>query len=135
MPALFAAQAAAKGASDAGMPSKCYQFENLPKKTDPETHTEQWQVFHGQTHDGYKLACHITRLQPGHISHPPHQHVNEEILFMHEGTVEVTIAGVANRIGPGSVAYIHSNEMHGTRNVGDTPAQYFILELDGLAKE
>lgn len=134
LPALFAAQAAGQGDSNAVLPSKCYPFEELHGKIDPETHLEQWQVFRGETHDGFKIACHISRLPPGAMPHPPHQHVNEEIFFVHEGTVELTIAGVSNRIGPGSVAYIHSNEMHGTKNVGDAPAQYFILELDGQAE-
>ncbi len=128
---LMASQAAAQGASSPELPSKGYPFGSLQGKTNPETHNESWQVFRGETHDRFEVACHITRLAPGVMSHPPHKHTNEEVLFMHEGTVEITIAGNTTRLGPGSVAYIHSDEMHGTKNVGDTPAMYFILELDG----
>jgi mannose-6-phosphate isomerase-like protein (cupin superfamily) len=73
----------------------------------------------------------MTKLQPGTSPHPPHKHENEEIFFLREGTVELTVNGKTCRIGPGSVAYIASNEMHGAKNVGKVPAQYFILELDG----
>ena len=136
LPALIAARTFAQSGSNQGgsndvLPSKCYPFEELPVKTNPESHMESRQVFRGETHGGFEIACHITKLAPGHMPHPPHKHLNEEVLFIHEGTVEMTISGKSCRIGPGSVAYIHSNEMHGMRNIGDTPAEYFVLELDG----
>jgi mannose-6-phosphate isomerase-like protein (cupin superfamily) len=133
-PALFAAKAAAETTDTAILPSACYSFETLPHKINPETGNESWQVFRGETHDGFKIACHITRLQPGYMPHPPHHHVNEEAFFICQGTLEVTIAGKTNRVGAGSVTYVHSEEMHGVKNVGDSPAQYFVLEFDGLAK-
>jgi quercetin dioxygenase-like cupin family protein len=125
LPAFWAAQATST------LPSKCYEFEELPVKTNPETHIESRQVFRGETHGGFEIACHMTKLPPGAAPHPPHKHVNEEIFFLREGTIELTVEGKSSRIGPGSVAYIASNEMHGAKNVGDVPAQYFILELDG----
>jgi len=73
----------------------------------------------------------MTTLAPGHSPHPPHKHVNEEVLFIREGTLEFTVNGKSCKIGPGGIAYIHSNEMHGVKNIGDKPAQYFVLELDG----
>jgi quercetin dioxygenase-like cupin family protein len=125
LPALLAAT------TKSVLPSQSYPYADLPVKTNPETHTESRQVFRGETHGGFEIACHMTKLQPGMAPHPPHKHLNEEIFFLREGTMELTVEGRANRIGPGSVFYIASNEMHGARNVGDVPAQYFILELDG----
>ena len=125
LPAFWAAQTAAP------LPSRCYEFAELPVKTNAETHIESRQVFRGETHGGFEIACHMTKLPPGEAPHPPHKHVNEEIFFLREGTVELTVEGKSCRIGPGSVAYIASNEMHGAKNVGDVAAQYFILELDG----
>jgi quercetin dioxygenase-like cupin family protein len=49
--------------------------------------------------------------------------------MVQEGTLEVTILDKATRIGPGSVAYVHSNEKHGWKNIGSTPAQYFVLAI------
>lgn len=133
LPILLGLQSLAWGDSAPVLPSQFYHLDELPKKTNPETHIESWQVFRGQTHDGFNLACHITRLPAGQMPHPPHQHTNEEIFLIQEGTLEITVAGVVNRIGPGSLAYIHSNDLHGARNVGDGPAQYFVLELDGVS--
>jgi len=46
-----------------------------------------------------------------------------------KGALEVTIASKSTRLGPGSVARVHSNEQHGWKNVGNAPAQYFMLAI------
>jgi quercetin dioxygenase-like cupin family protein len=43
--------------------------------------------------------------------------------------MEVTISGRTTSLGPGSAAYVASNEVHGWRNVGTTRAQYFVLAI------
>ena len=48
-----------------------------------------------------ELEMHITTLKPGLASHDPHQHVNEELIIVREGTVETLSNGVWKRIGPG----------------------------------
>ena len=130
LPGLLAAQAAAAEKNAASiLPSKCYEFSELPVKTNPETHGESRQVFRGEMMADLEIACHMTKLAPGAMPHPPHKHVND--ILLPEGTVEITVEGKSRRIGPGSVAFIASNELHGAKNVGDVPVQYFILELDG----
>lgn len=111
------------------LPSKTYSFSSLPVKSNPTTHTESRQVFDGTTHEGFPVDVHITVLPPGQMPHPPHHHEWEEILFIQTGTLEFTILDNTSRIGPGSIAYIASNEQHGLKNVGDTPAQYFVLAI------
>jgi mannose-6-phosphate isomerase-like protein (cupin superfamily) len=111
------------------LPSKCYEFTELPVKKDAKTGNESRQVFDGYTHTGYPIDLHITTLQPGLMPHPPHHHAHEEAMFIKEGTLEFTIAGKTERVGPGSVVYVNSNEEHGLKNVGDLPATYFVLAL------
>ena len=127
LPALMAGVADAQ--QKEVLPSKCYPFDQLPIKTNPTTHNETRQVLDGATHDGYPVELHVTTLPPGNMPHPPHHHVHEEMILIHEGTMEVTIAGKSCRIGRGSVAYVRSNEEHGWKNVGDSPAQYFVLAI------
>jgi quercetin dioxygenase-like cupin family protein len=43
--------------------------------------------------------------------------------------MEVTIEGKTEKLGPGSVVYVASNEEHGWRNAGATRAHYFVLTL------
>jgi hypothetical protein len=37
------------------------------------------------------------------------------------------VAGQERRLGPGSIILQASNEMHGIRNVGTTPATYHVI--------
>ena len=75
-----------------------------------------------------ELEIHITTLNVGQTSHPPHQHVEEELLIVREGTVETLQNGKASRLGPGSVIFHSSNDLHNIRNVGSTPATYHVIQ-------
>ena len=107
--------------------TKAYIFEELPIRNNGQN--RQRAVFTGKTHTGFKLECHHTDLAPGEVNHPPHQHLREEMLVMREGLVELTVAGKPMRLGPGSVGYIGSNELHNAKNVGAGRAQYVIVNI------
>ena len=74
-----------------------------------------------------ELEMHITTLNPGQTSHAPHKHPNEELIIIREGTVETLSQGEWKRLGPGSVIFNASNELHGIKNVGTTPATYHVV--------
>jgi uncharacterized cupin superfamily protein len=74
------------------------------------------------------LEMHITTLKPGAVSHPPHRHPEEELLIVKEGMVETLQNGVATRLGPGSLIFHASNDLHNIRNVGTTPATYHVVQ-------
>ena len=48
---------------------------------------------------------------------------------MREGIIELTVNGKSYRLGPGSVGFAASNEEHGIKNVGATPATYFLVAI------
>ena len=73
------------------------------------------------------LEVHITTLNPGKSPHPPHRHPNEEMLIIRQGTLEALINSEWKRVGPGSVIFFASNQLHGVRNVGDDPAIYHVI--------
>ena len=75
-----------------------------------------------------QLEMHITTLNPGQVSHAPHQHPEEELLIVKEGQVETLQNGVATRCGPGSIVFHASNDLHNIRNVGSTPATYHVIQ-------
>jgi quercetin dioxygenase-like cupin family protein len=85
------------------------------------------QFFRSPTATLDELECHVTTLNPGLQSHPPHKHVNEELVIIREGTVEVLSDGTWKRVGPGSVVFNASNQLHALRNVGSTPAVYHVI--------
>ena len=75
-----------------------------------------------------ELEIHITTLKPGETPHAPHQHPAEELLIIKEGTVESLVNGELRRVGPGSIIFQASNQLHGIRNVGTTPATYHVIQ-------
>jgi quercetin dioxygenase-like cupin family protein len=75
-----------------------------------------------------ELECHVTTLNPGETPHPPHKHPDEELIIVKEGTVESLVNGQIKRVGPGSVIFQASNQMHSIRNVGETPATYHVIK-------
>jgi len=115
--------AAAAKAQKTALPSKAYKFEDLVLKGNSRA------VFDGFTHGGFHVDLHETQLPPGAAPHAPHRHEHEEIVMIREGTMEVTIEGKVSVVGPGSVVWAGSNDMHGWKNVGTTVAQYFVIAL------
>ena len=80
-----------------------------------------------------ELEMHVTTLNPGLSSHPPHTHPNEELVIIDEGTVEVLSGGKWQRIGPGSIVFNASNAPHALRNVGSGPARYHVVNWSTAA--
>ncbi|MGP8243840.1 MAG: cupin domain-containing protein [Bryobacteraceae bacterium] len=146
LPAMTAAIAAAQQQggekkADSGppavLPSKAYEFNDLPEHVNGAKTSKGRAFFSGITTRGQQLSLHISELAPGQAPHLPHQHINEEIIMLCEGTLEVEIHakvgefghGEKSRVGPGSVIYFASNDPHGTRNVGQTWAKYFVIAV------
>jgi len=75
-----------------------------------------------------ELEIHITTLNKGETPHPPHQHPDEELVIVKEGTVESLVNGELKRVGPGSIIFQAANQMHSIRNVGDGPATYHVIK-------
>ena len=123
------ATAAAAQQANAALPSRVYETEQIPYTGDAKKKGRRF--FQGTTHTGFHLEMHETQLGPGEISHPPHKHVNEEVILIMEGTIEASIEGTITRANAGSVTYFASNEMHNFKNVGAGHCRYYVLELHG----
>ncbi len=74
-----------------------------------------------------ELEMHATTLNPGVSSHPPHKHPNEELVILASGTLEANSNGQKRVLGPGSIIFNASNELHSVRNVGKEPATYHVI--------
>jgi quercetin dioxygenase-like cupin family protein len=107
--------------------TKMYLYDDLPVRANGENRSRA--LFDGSTHTGFTVEMHETELAPGLMPHAAHKHLHEEMVIVREGTIEVTVEGKNTTLGPGSVAYVASNQEHGWRNVGTTRAKYFILTL------
>jgi mannose-6-phosphate isomerase-like protein (cupin superfamily) len=127
LPALMAAAGTAYAKPGGSLSSHAYRFEDLPAHTGNGNTFRP--VLEGETHTGAFIELHESDLAPGGMPHPPHHHAHEEMFLVREGALDVTISGKTSRLGPGSVAFVASNEEHGVRNPGTVHAQYFVLAL------
>ena len=75
-----------------------------------------------------ELEMHVTTLNKGQAPHPPHQHADEELLIIKEGTVEALVAGDWVKLGPGSVIFQAANIEHAIRNAGEGQATYHVIK-------
>ena len=121
IPALAAAQ------QTKVLPSKVFKYDDLPVKANGENKSRA--VLRGETHSGFPVELHMTELGPGQAPHPPHKHVREELLMLKNGQLDATIEGQTTHMTAGSIIYVASNEMHGWRNPGPGPAEYFVIAL------
>ena len=84
--------------------------------------------FKGPTATLDQLECHVTTVKAGEASHAAHSHPEEELIIVKEGTLESVQNGEVKKAGPGSIIFEASNQLHGMRNVGSTPATYFVIK-------
>ena len=113
---------------DNSLPSATYPFSELPVKIAAGGAAIR-PVLKGKLATGEPLEVHETTLPPGGMPHPAHHHVHSEMWLVREGTVELTINGTSHVMGPGSVGFVHSNDEHGIKNIGTTPATYFVVAV------
>jgi quercetin dioxygenase-like cupin family protein len=98
-------------------------------KATPTKQGERRAVFDAPTPILAELECHITTLNPGESPHPPHQHADEELMIIKEGTVAALQGDKTNIVTAGGIIFEASNELHGLRNIGTNQATYFVLKF------
>jgi mannose-6-phosphate isomerase-like protein (cupin superfamily) len=113
--------------------SGVYSFDNLPVKRSAGGAATR-PVLHGKLPTGEVVELHETTLMPGQMPHPAHKHVHTEFMLIREGTLEFILDGKSEQLGPGGVAYAASGEMHGLKNVGTVPANYFVIAIGAQPK-
>ena len=74
-----------------------------------------------------ELESHITTLDAQQFPHPPHQHPNEELIILKEGSVEAWVNGSWVPVQTGGMIFFASNVPHTVRNVGEVPATYYVV--------
>ena len=83
------------------MGSAVFDWTSIEAKATAKDSTRKF--FDSPTATLEMLECHVTTLKPGMDAHAPHQHPEEEIIILKEGTVESLINGEWKRVPAGSV--------------------------------
>ena len=109
------------------LPSAMFPFDKLRLHTSGTAAVRS--VLKGKLATGESVEVHETTLSPGGAPHPPHRHPHSEMWLIREGTVDITVNNATTRLGPGSVGFVRSNDEHSIKNVGLTPATYFVVAI------
>jgi len=105
--------------------SAVFDWEKLTQVPTPKGSRRD--VFDGPTATVDKAHCHITTLNAGENSGEPRRHLQEEVIIIKEGTVEVSLDGKTQTVGPGSVLFFAANAVTRLRNAGTTPTTYIVV--------
>lgn len=74
-----------------------------------------------------EFEMHVTTLNEGVSSHPPHTHLDEEIILVRYGEIEESIDGNLYEGDEGSMMFLRSMVPHGVRNIGKGPCEYYAF--------
>ena len=127
---IFTAVAGIALAQSVGKPvmhSCVFNWADL--KAAPTKIGERRGVFDTPTPTLANFECHITTLNPGESPHPPHQHADEELMVVKEGTLATLQGDKTNIVEAGGIIFEASNELHGLRNIGTNQATYFVFKF------
>ena len=112
------------------IPPHCrtFSYDQLPSFQNPSGAITRT-LMQGTLPTGEFVEIHETTLQPGQMPHPAHRHRHTEWILLREGTLEFELEDHKEPIGPGGVTYAASGELHGIKNIGVTPALYFVFAV------
>lgn len=107
--------------------SKVYSYSNaIVEKTNSG---EKRNLINGETTHLENFEIHVTTLNPGKAPHESQIHTDsEEIIFVKEGLLKVTVNEKSKILNPGSVALIMPGDIHGLENAGKSSASYYIIK-------
>jgi mannose-6-phosphate isomerase-like protein (cupin superfamily) len=67
-------------------------------------------------------------LWSGKSPHPPHEHPEEEIMIVTQGTGEISVEGKVTKVAAGSSMYCAAGKLHGIVNTGKSPLLFYYFK-------
>jgi (S)-ureidoglycine aminohydrolase len=75
-----------------------------------------------------QFEMHTTALNADSVSHAPHTHVQEEIILILRGNVEMFIDGKLYKGSTGDLYFLSANVPHSLKNIGKEQCEYFAFQ-------
>ncbi len=102
--------------------------DNKSSKLDRQPFGDLRTYFDGPTDQLKSLNAGSLLLKPGMSPHPPHQHPEEEIMVVTEGSGEISVEGKITKVAPGSMMYCEGGKLHGIVNTGSAPLLFYFFK-------
>jgi mannose-6-phosphate isomerase-like protein (cupin superfamily) len=94
--------------------------------------TEAWgelrAYYQGETYGLRDVLTGTVTLKPGQEPHPPHQHAEEEFLFISEGSGQWHLNGKEFAAAKGDTIFTAPWDVHGIKNTGTTPLTFVVFK-------
>ncbi len=97
-------------------------------KLEREPFGDQRTYFDGPTDQLRSMTAGSLLLKPGMSPHPPHQHPEEEIMVVTEGSGEIVIEGKVSKVSAGAMMYCAGGRLHGVKNTGTQPLLFYFYK-------
>ena len=118
------------------LPSHPHWIQKLDFPIDQGQRWGMYTIFNGPTTQLEMLDCHFSVLGPGVTPHPPHQHLEEELIIPLSGALAVIRLSEGNppeqsteTVVPGQIVYHAPNGFHTIRaEAPDHPATYLVFK-------
>ena len=104
----------------------------VPAEQAKVTEAGPWGEFHTYLESGTTATAAVmvgyADIQPGQQIHAPHMHVDEELMYLVEGSGKWTVGDRTQSAKAGDVLYAAPNVVHGLRNSSDKPLKFFVMK-------
>jgi mannose-6-phosphate isomerase-like protein (cupin superfamily) len=84
--------------------------------------------FDGPTEQLKAMTAGSLRLNAGMTPHPPHEHPEEEMQLVIEGSGEFSVDGKTTPCSPGSLLYAAPGHLHGIQNTGAETLSLYVFK-------
>ena len=107
----------------------------LPLERDLDRGWKRTPMFKGSTDGIQELTCHASVLEAGNSPHPPHCHIEEELLIVLDGEADIHITKSLEDPSPkvvkfsaGDMVYHPAYQHHTIHNTSDKPITYLMFK-------
>ncbi len=102
-------------------------YDSTETRADPESRRLFNTLLTRRQSSDTDFSVAVERGEPG-CWFPSHAHDLEQVFYVIEGKLEVTIDGETQVLGPRQMVYVPRNADHAGRNAGDGPVEYLVLD-------